>query len=521
MAIKIGCNSQQIVLHKNPTNTVFVGFLLIKSAPPRRSQITKKEDSNHVMARQRLEHLVKVLRRENNINSSNVVDKNDGMPRARLKIIISTPAEKLQLVAKHGDAIVKVNILNRGQALSIQGLLLRSERNEYCQTVSFGPEDYEQNEELARFLFTRPGRCRPCARCQVYSRTMGACRVLRKHTNLDCDWSSLFSEGFGYVDDQINILDPDALKNASESIAENSKTDEAQREIVQPTNAVPIAESAEVVDPDPSEFFQLATTTLTQANELVDAAKSYSTCPLRLSKKFIEASFPIDKSDGHFLYCVMCGLSGDLLCCDGCPNVVHAKCISLVDLPEGDWFCEKCTTKKSGNLCNLALNPDDSKFSSIYSCDENDSVYFHESKINTLLSQLDHLKSSRPAQKNKENATENAENSAVTVSQGKHVSTDTNTERKLTASNHVGNVVVDGIKEVDEATITEKITFNDVKSAKKKAIDVSGGNQIRALPIVPVVPLRSMRTRSHRMSEGKVSYRPSIVKRRRIDRAAV
>jgi hypothetical protein len=35
-----------------------------------------------------------------------------------------------------------------------------------------------------------------------------------------------------------------------------------------------------------------------------------------------------------------------LLCCDGCPNVVHHQCIGLQKIPDGDWFCEECELKK-------------------------------------------------------------------------------------------------------------------------------------------------------------------------------
>jgi PHD-finger len=50
---------------------------------------------------------------------------------------------------------------------------------------------------------------------------------------------------------------------------------------------------------------------------------------------------------GHYIYCIVCGYTGDLFCCDGCPNVLHGECIGLKEIPEGDWFCEECEREKS------------------------------------------------------------------------------------------------------------------------------------------------------------------------------
>lgn len=43
--------------------------------------------------------------------------------------------------------------------------------------------------------------------------------------------------------------------------------------------------------------------------------------------------------------CAICGLEGDLLCCDGCPGSFHKQCISMapgMKLPEGKWLCTEC-----------------------------------------------------------------------------------------------------------------------------------------------------------------------------------
>lgn len=42
--------------------------------------------------------------------------------------------------------------------------------------------------------------------------------------------------------------------------------------------------------------------------------------------------------------CVLCGMNGNLLCCDGCPGAYHARCVGITKstLPQGDWLCPEC-----------------------------------------------------------------------------------------------------------------------------------------------------------------------------------
>ncbi|XP_058418541.1 MYND-type zinc finger-containing chromatin reader ZMYND8 isoform X21 [Diceros bicornis minor] len=41
-------------------------------------------------------------------------------------------------------------------------------------------------------------------------------------------------------------------------------------------------------------------------------------------------------------YCWVCHREGQVLCCELCPRVYHAKCLRLTSEPEGDWFCPEC-----------------------------------------------------------------------------------------------------------------------------------------------------------------------------------
>ena len=56
--------------------------------------------------------------------------------------------------------------------------------------------------------------------------------------------------------------------------------------------------------------------------------------------------------------CQVCGISGDLLHCSGCPNTFHAYCLypaimKAIPAENGHWFCEYCY--KRGFLGNEVL----------------------------------------------------------------------------------------------------------------------------------------------------------------------
>lgn len=64
--------------------------------------------------------------------------------------------------------------------------------------------------------------------------------------------------------------------------------------------------------------------------------------------------------------CVECGLAENedsLLLCDGCggecPNAYHAYCLTptLKGIPDGNWFCPACETKRDPCACNSCVEP--------------------------------------------------------------------------------------------------------------------------------------------------------------------
>ncbi|XP_066398241.1 DDT domain-containing protein PTM-like isoform X2 [Miscanthus floridulus] len=74
------------------------------------------------------------------------------------------------------------------------------------------------------------------------------------------------------------------------------------------------------------------------------------------SSQFPEGSAEMD--DGNSDECYLCGMDGNLLCCDGCPAAFHSKCVGVVEdlLPEGDWYCPECLIQKNDGSRNIA-NP--------------------------------------------------------------------------------------------------------------------------------------------------------------------
>uniref|UniRef100_A0A8D2AU90 Zinc finger MYND-type containing 8 n=1 Tax=Sciurus vulgaris TaxID=55149 RepID=A0A8D2AU90_SCIVU len=68
-----------------------------------------------------------------------------------------------------------------------------------------------------------------------------------------------------------------------------------------------------------------------------------STSPIKKKKKPGLLSSNSKEQDGrNDFYCWVCHREGQVLCCELCPRVYHAKCLRLTSEPEGDWFCPEC-----------------------------------------------------------------------------------------------------------------------------------------------------------------------------------
>ncbi|XP_019131638.1 protein kinase C-binding protein 1-like isoform X6 [Larimichthys crocea] len=68
-----------------------------------------------------------------------------------------------------------------------------------------------------------------------------------------------------------------------------------------------------------------------------------SPSPLKKKKKPGAVNCNSKDQDGrNDFYCWLCHREGQVLCCELCPRVYHAKCLKLPAEPEGDWFCPEC-----------------------------------------------------------------------------------------------------------------------------------------------------------------------------------
>lgn len=311
------------------------------------------QDPARISARQKLAYLVASTRRDDCLNAFPGLRDEESVPLVKFSIrlageLILTEDQLRPLIAVVDSTQVNVIVSCEGTSLGRE-----IHREDMCghnkvASISFTLEDYMRDDSLAKLLFRRPGRSGPCARCQTFKRSMLACRVIRRHSNVDFDWVSAFSDGLGNLTELLSTL------GATDAL-DVSKVDHYDVPVVDNiVKSDKFIEENELTRSDcdyssinARELVKKAVSALKHADDVLNESAAFSERPIRLSKEFIQRAFPVDPSDGHYLYCVVCGISGDLLCCDGCPNVVHCKCVSLSKLPEGDWFCEECVSSRN------------------------------------------------------------------------------------------------------------------------------------------------------------------------------
>ncbi len=259
---------------------------------------------------------------------------------------------------------------------------------DFKKMILYQPDDYQDNDELLRALFCKPKRTNVCARCKVGRNSLLSCRVRKAHSNLDFVWTE-FLINVGGVDGILQQLKPPSAQaghlekvgdkkiisnehQGSDITTQNPNdrpvTKDATSEQIEARVNVEIApqkvpESSELQDKaskdekeekenssgsndvPPLELLLQAEEFLRRAQHCLLVAKDDFNSKPCLSEEFLKSNDLLDPDDGHYEICVYCGLGGDVLCCESCPIVSHAKCVGLAQIPNGDWYCKRCTEK--------------------------------------------------------------------------------------------------------------------------------------------------------------------------------
>ncbi|XP_071727162.1 increased DNA methylation 1-like [Rutidosis leptorrhynchoides] len=91
-------------------------------------------------------------------------------------------------------------------------------------------------------------------------------------------------------------------------------------------------------------------------NLYMESGKSFNLCQLEAwsseykVKEGTTRTVQIDEFDPNDDSCGLCGDGGELICCDNCPSTFHQGCLSVQEIPEGDWYCSSCCCRSCGNV---------------------------------------------------------------------------------------------------------------------------------------------------------------------------
>lgn len=250
---------------------------------------------------------------------------------------------------------------NKNASESVQS---ECENVDFSKPITYKPDEYESNETLIQALHCRPRRRNICARCKIMRNGLLTCRVRKAHSNYDFIWND-FIVNVGGINGILKKLKPDFTLQQSSAQCTDKKFNTNQSHVL--SNApddIPVTitsatkdsvkdDGDEEVDPieedndlPPQELLSQAEELLLLARKALCAAEDDLKLKPCLSEEFLRTCGLLDPEDGHYEVCVLCGLGGDVLCCESCPIVSHAKCVGLETIPIGDWYCKQCTLSK-------------------------------------------------------------------------------------------------------------------------------------------------------------------------------
>ncbi len=348
-------------------------------------------------------------------------DYSDNVPLVRIlfcsserkTIQVSIKCEGMDSIPAKAKPVI---IDNPNESESVQS---EDEYVNFSEPITYVPDEYELNETLVQALHCRPRRRNICARCKISRNGLLTCRVRKAHSNYDFIWND-FIVNVGGIDGILKKLKPDFTSQQSSALCIDNKfnTDQSHVHSNAPIDKPVTITSAtkdsvnddgdEEVEPIEEDNDLPPHEQLSRAEELLFLARK-ALCAVEddlkskpcLSEEFLRTSGLLDPEDGHYEVCALCGLGGDVLCCESCPIVSHAKCVGLETIPTGDWYCKQCTLSKESQSEGQkdAETLDDSK---IVNLDDNNIV-----DTDQLEKMLDELRSRRQKDKHDSRRDEN------------------------------------------------------------------------------------------------------------------
>jgi len=307
--------------------------------------------------------------------------------------------------------------------------------------IVFIPREMMWNDNLVRLFFGSSGRMNACARCQVGRRSMFFCRVQRKHYNIDFNWLQQMKD-VGGVDGLLFSLRfgmPCPVSSPPESLPSQPLVNESQDSLGEQERGKKLV-----------DLLEKAKEAVGIANELYEEAKKDMNSDPKLSDGFIRDYFPLDPEDGHYTYCSVCGLSGDVICCDKCPIVMHPHCAGLDVVPEGDWFCNKCS----------GVEPDEDEDGML-------SRTTHKEKLESLLIDFRNFRQNENLERQKKNKLEGTQTDQAAQKQNKDKAGESSDASKRGSIQHAGKI--DNNETKIESTDGKKISEGSEKASLSSA----------------------------------------------------
>lgn len=260
---------------------------------------------------------------------------------------------------------------------------------ELLQPLVFDYDDYKNNPALTSALFCLPNRKDVCARCTLKKQDIISCRIREGHSNRDFVWADYLKE-IGGVDGLILRLHPKwrpppIMTSSSLSTPRDDVDHEAEIENDQASQSQIAVEATLTIKtkcPPPAELRSKAKEALKIANQLLQHAKKDAEKPVMLGADFLNSHYDVDPEDGHFEICIMCGLGGDVICCETCPMVSHPKCVNMESIPDEDWHCYLCKEKQSTN------DERETNVTNDYKLKTNDDTIAAEGMVTSLVEEL-------------------------------------------------------------------------------------------------------------------------------------